>query len=129
MVDFRCISPLIGSFVAFDIVKVNPFNQMIDADPQLASLFYKQSVPSTMCNTTKVNGGTVIDSSRLCGALMNAQKHENAANGVNQNFVPRINKLITLCENRNLTPQLKSTVFKNEVPIFDALYELENGGP
>jgi hypothetical protein len=29
MVDSRCVSPLAGSFVAFDIVKVNPFNQMI----------------------------------------------------------------------------------------------------
>ena len=36
----RCISPLIGSFVAFNFVKVNPFNQMITRDSRLAKLFY-----------------------------------------------------------------------------------------
>jgi hypothetical protein len=36
----KCVSPLYGSFVAFDLVKVNPFNQMINSDKALASLFF-----------------------------------------------------------------------------------------
>lgn len=40
MIKQRCISPLIGSFVAFNVVKVNPFNQMITRDSRLAKLFY-----------------------------------------------------------------------------------------
>jgi hypothetical protein len=42
-VESRCISPLQGAFVAFDIVKVNPFNQMVDADPKLSSLLFSAS--------------------------------------------------------------------------------------
>ena len=40
VVNQRCISPLVGSFVAFNVQKVNPFNQMIGSDSRLASLFY-----------------------------------------------------------------------------------------
>ena len=40
IVNERCISPLEGCFVAFDIVKVNPFNQTLDSDVNLQKIFY-----------------------------------------------------------------------------------------
>lgn len=56
MINERCISPLLGAFVAFDIVKVNPFNQMIGKDSELASLFYNNSVNSSL-RTSKAKEG------------------------------------------------------------------------
>jgi len=36
----RCVSQLAGSFVAFDITKVNPFNQLIGKNSKLAEFFF-----------------------------------------------------------------------------------------
>ncbi len=48
----RCVSPLLGSFVAFDIVKVNPFNQMVVKDAALASLFFNNGDQSTTASSS-----------------------------------------------------------------------------
>ena len=40
VVNLRCLSPLVGSFVAFNILKINPFNQMVGRDSRLAELFF-----------------------------------------------------------------------------------------
>jgi hypothetical protein len=64
----RCVSPFLGSFVAFDIVKVNPFNQMIGRDVALAKLFYADQTIST---TTSQRG-----SKGLMLTLENIKMHD-----------------------------------------------------
>ena len=54
IVNQRCISPLIGAFVAFNILKVNPFNQMITRDSKLAKLFYSFDTSSSLNGLSKV---------------------------------------------------------------------------
>ena len=104
-VNQRCISPLSGSFVAFDIVKVNPFNQMVDADPKLAGLFYKQSARTSL-NTTKCLGAhsklqtsSAIDPKKLGLTLANIQLHEQNALKSNNQFLPKVNRLIDMVQN------------------------------
>lgn len=136
-VDGRCISPLVGSFVAFDIVKVNPFNQMIDSDHKLAGLFFKSSTRSS-ANTTKQAIGKYagVDAKKLGLTLANVQIHERNASSSNNRFLPKINKLVDMVHNgrnphgdryRARTEDDKSSAcFTKENPIFDALYELEH---
>jgi len=91
--------------VAFDIVKVNPFNQMIDADPKLAGLFYKQSARTSL-NTTKclgahskLQGSSAIDPRKLGLTLANIQLHEQNALKSNNQFLPKVNRLIDMVQN------------------------------
>jgi len=55
----RCVSPLLASYVAFDIVKVNPFNQMIGKDAVLASMFFNNRGDLTTTAATSVNTSKV----------------------------------------------------------------------
>lgn len=68
-VNQRCISPLVGSFVAFDITKVNPFNQMLDADPKLAGLLFSAS--SSRSATKKADKSSGVDPKKLGLTLAN----------------------------------------------------------
>jgi hypothetical protein len=73
-VNQRCISPLIGSFVAFDITKVNPFNQMLDADPKLAGLLFSTSSSRNTTKRADKSGG--VDPRKLGLTLANIQLHD-----------------------------------------------------
>ena len=75
IVNQRCISPLVGSFVAFNILKVNPFNQMVGRDSRLAELFFtpvkeqvERDLESTMVSTghnTKGPAGLTIENLKM----------------------------------------------------------------
>lgn len=125
-VNQRCISPLVGSFVAFDITKVNPFNQMLDADPKLAGLLYTAS--SSRCSSKKGNKSVGVDPKKLGLTLANIQMHDQQAKRAGDKFIPKVNRLIDMVQGRGV-PQPKSqkatTVFQDDFPIFDALYEME----
>jgi len=54
-VNQRCISPLLGNFVAFDIVQVNPFNQTLDSDANLRKIFYNQSASTSTTSTKRLS--------------------------------------------------------------------------
>ena len=76
---------------------------MIDADPKLAGLFFKQSARST-ANTTKniTTGQTLgsgVDPKKLGLTLANVKLHEKNASQSNDRFLPKINKLINLVQN------------------------------
>ena len=106
--DQRCISPLIGSFVAFDIVKVNPFNQVLDSDPKIASMLFSST-------SSKSNQGLTLENIKL---------HQQQ---VTQNncFVPKVNKLLDMAKKYNTSEAKTVTDFHQDFPIFDALVELE----
>ena len=70
----RCVSPLLNSFVAFDLVKINPFNQMIGRDAALASLFFNNGEPSTANGSMKTSKKAVGRGSML--TLENIQMHD-----------------------------------------------------
>ena len=95
IVNLRCISPLIGSFVAFNILKINPFNQMVGRDSRLAELFFnsdfeiatsrlshQSTMPSTACN----NSGLLT--------LQNLQMHDKNIQEANEKFLPKMSRLM-----------------------------------
>lgn len=142
MVDSRCISPLVGSFVAFNIDKVNPFNQMIDADPKLATLFFEQSSRTTRATTKNLVAGTKmltrsgIDPRRLGLTLANVQAHEQQVFASNRSFFPKVHRLLDLANTRptNHLSRIKSdaghsSLFGDRAPVFEALLRMENGTP
>ena len=129
----KCISPLYGSFVAFDLVKVNPFNQMITSDKALASLFFNnrgiffnQSTSTSLTNSKKMSNGR---HSML--TLENIQRHDRQIQDCNVKFYPRINRLIDVANKKYQNNNgggvgRPSTNFTSSFSIFDALYDLES---
>ena len=73
---------MIGSFVAFNVLKVNPFNQMITRDSKLAKLFYNYDSTSSINGLSKMgslmpskqNGMAAIGASTL--TLENLKLHD-----------------------------------------------------
>jgi len=64
VVNLRCVSPLVGSFVAFNILKINPFNQMVGRDSTLAELFFSSDkVMSTKTLDTSTMASTGCNNS------------------------------------------------------------------
>jgi hypothetical protein len=104
----------VGSFVAFNILKVNPFNQMVGRDSRLAEMFFSppetrenSTLASTACNTKSSPGLT----------LANLKLHDRALQEQNNHFVPKMAKM--------MQQQQATTEFTGKFSIFDALYELE----
>ena len=138
----RCVSPFLGSFVAFDLVKVNPFNQMIGKDAALASLFYCNSDSNTTAsasiNTSKFKsfqGGALVGSGRHSMlTLENIKMHDIHIKDTNSHFYPKLNKLVDLANRRlvkggaldGAVQGRTSTNFTGSFSIFDALYEMES---
>ena len=130
MIKQRCISPLIGSFVAFNVVKVNPFNQMITRDSRLAKLFYgyaEKQMASSVGTLTEL--GSLACSKKKSAAigsatltLENLQLHDKYTQDANAHFLPKMNRLMQNVANR------PTTQFSGQFSIFEALYELENFG-
>ena len=108
MVNGRCVSPMGGQFVAFNIHKVNPFNQMISRDSRLAALFFKPSCTSS---------GAASKEGVLC--LQNLQLHDKLSQHTTQALIPKLNRLMNL-GNR------PTTLITGNHSIFDALIEMEN---
>ena len=134
IVEGRCISPLAGSFVAFDIVKVNPFNQSIQSDPRLASLFYRDTPWSTRL-TTKHIGSTKAGrrSAGLGLTLANVQLHDRHALTTSRSFLPKVNRLVEMVNrraglNNSAGKSEDGTVFQDPMPVFEALYRMEISG-
>ena len=93
--------------MAFDIVKVNPFNQVLDSDPKMASMLFS--------GTSTKNQGLTIENIKL---------HQQQVSQ-NQNFAPKVNKLLQMAKNFNANEAKTVTDFHQDFPIFDALVELE----
>jgi len=88
---------LIGSFVAFNILKVNPFNQMIGRDSRLASLFYDKASgvsgrASTGALSKATDGEEASENSGL--TLQNLQLHYQVTQKANNRFLPKMNRLM-----------------------------------
>ena len=131
----RCVSPLLASYVAFDIVKVNPFNQMIGKDAVLASMFFNNRGDlTTTTAATSVNTSKVPRADRHSMlTLENIKMHDRQIVETNNKFFPRINKLVEVANKRyakvaelNRGKLGSSTNFTNTFSVFDALYELES---
>lgn len=75
IVNQRCISPLVGAFVAFNILKVNPFNQMITRDSKLAKLFYSYDSASSFNGLSKV--GSLMQSKQAAAVGASTLTLEN----------------------------------------------------
>lgn len=114
------MSPLVGQFVAFDIVKVNPFHQMIGKDSALAALFYGSLSSGSSMGSSDSRLG---DRSLL--TLENIKMHEKFTQDSTTKFHSRLAKLLELADKRTKN-QGPSTNFTGTFSIFDALYELES---
>ena len=88
-VDHRCISKLHGTYVAFNIQKVNPFNQMLDRDPRLSDMLYRQN-----CHSSSKSSLTQSKSDKFGLTLANIQLHENQVQKSANKFMPKMNRLI-----------------------------------
>lgn len=104
LVNQRCISPLVGSFVAFNVQKVNPFNQMIGSDSRLASLFYNHESHigsrQVSCPTSK---SLPPGARRGHLTLENLRLHDKVTREANDNFLPKMNRLMHRVSNRPTT--------------------------
>ncbi|CDW78228.1 UNKNOWN [Stylonychia lemnae] len=120
-INERCISALLGAIVAFNVIKVNPFHQMIGKDSALASLFY--------CNSTNsVKTSKSINSMRNKSLLTldNIKMHDVCTQNANNKFYPKINRLNDLANRRAHRYQGPSTNYSGTFSIFEALYEIES---
>ena len=100
---------------------------MITRDSKLAKLFYAYDTSSSSLNGfSKV--GSIMQSkmtARPAGAsltLENLQLHDKFTRDANNNFLPKMNRLVQNVAGR------PTTQFSGQFSIFEALYELENLG-
>eukprot|EP00347_Sterkiella_histriomuscorum_P018336 403345893 len=123
MIQEKCISPLLSAFVVFDVVKVNPFHQMIGKDSALAQLFYSGS------ETTSLKSSKSLTAFRNQSLLTvdNIKMHDRHTQDANNKFYPRVNRLVEIANKRyNKQQQGTSTNFTSSYSIFDALYDMES---
>lgn len=101
---------------------------MITRDSRLAKLFYNYDSSSSINGQTKVN--SLLQSKQNAGAaklgstltLENLKLHDKMTQETNNNFLPKMNRLVQNVAHR------PTTQFSGQFSIFDALYELENFG-
>ena len=89
---------MVGSFVAFNVLKVNPFNQMITRDSKLAKLFYNYDTASSFNGQSKFGSLMQSKQSLEIGAstltLENLKLHEKFTHEANNQFLPKMNRLV-----------------------------------
>ena len=111
LVNNRCVSAFQGSFVAFNIFKMNPFNQLIGRDHRIAAFFFqKQAGGLSSGSVSKDSFGLTMAGLKLHDAI--------SQNTTNQ-LLPKMNRLLQMQVNR------PTTQITGPCSVFDALLEAE----